>query len=312
MNCFEWGNRTSDYLDGTLIGAIRDEADSHLESCASCSKRFQHYRSILGALGSQDRKHLPVQLRKSPTQFILPKNAQTRASRWERAPWFIRTSIEGLGIGLTILFVVALIPRIRAIYERSLERNIDVFSLAELTREATSTKDAATPALQRGRLDLAPATGTETSEPMAHDDFASEVSDEDVIDDNDSNVVTDEADPSVRVGNNEIWRFNLKTDSPKDLRPRVIQVLTGAGVAPATSGIGGIEAPGGIQFDLFAPKTSIGSLKVQLERLVNPAQEERDFSIDPILTTKFQWFRSKSKRNVPQGKARVVIWLSQM
>ena len=37
MNCFDWQNKCSDYLDGTMIGAPKKEADQHIERCAECT-----------------------------------------------------------------------------------------------------------------------------------------------------------------------------------------------------------------------------------------------------------------------------------
>ena len=116
MNCFDWQNRSADYLDGSMIGPLKRDADEHLDSCANCNEKHQHYRRILTSISSQARIALPIPIRKSPLSFILPRldAIGTSSSRWDRTPWFIRTSVEGLGVAFLILGVIAMVPRYEA------------------------------------------------------------------------------------------------------------------------------------------------------------------------------------------------------
>jgi hypothetical protein len=315
MSCFDWQNRSSDYLDGTLIGPLRREADEHLDTCKSCSERHQHYRLILSSISSQPRSTLPVPIRKSPLAFTLPRTeTHGRRTRWERTPWFVRTSVEGLGVALTILFVVAMVPRLRSLYERSVERRLDAYNAAELALESDAAKAPGADApLQRGRPagDLAASGDT--------DDFAGETESDALLDDEEheeTQAILDEKGKPVRVGSSEIWRFNLKTDSPHEIRPKIVQTLTALHVPADTPGLGGIEAPGGIQFDLLVPLSVVPGLKNQLQRLAPHAPRAQVIAANEAGTTpgsgSFTWYKNKSRRKIPPGKARVVIWLSQM
>ena len=53
MNCFEWSNHSSDYLDGTLSKSTQDQADEHLKVCPDCTERLQHYRFIVSSISHQ-------------------------------------------------------------------------------------------------------------------------------------------------------------------------------------------------------------------------------------------------------------------
>lgn len=315
MNCFEWQNRVSDYLDGTLIGSAQREAEDHLESCRSCNERQKHYRLILSTLSSQPRSTLPVPIRKSPLGFNLPKlDLRNRKSKWEQVPWFVRTGAEGLGIATLILFVVALVPRIRTLYEQSIERRLDAFSLSDFTFDTDGeTGKAANVPLSRGKIITAaaevPADGNVDEFTGGENESASDDSDADAP--VEAPVILNENGKTIRVGDSEIWRFNMKTDSPHEIRPKIVHTLSELRVSASTPGFGGIEAPGGIQFDLMVPKSAVPGLKQHLEKLAQQNLQSRSQS-NANLTDFFTWYKNKSNRKIPGGKTRVVIWLSQM
>ena len=62
--------------------------------------------------------------------------------------------------------------------------------------------------------------------------------------------------PEIHVGKAEVWRFNMKTDSPHDMRPKIVKLLSDLKIPQNTVGFAGIEAPGGIQFDLLVTTRS--------------------------------------------------------
>jgi hypothetical protein len=306
MNCFEWQNRASDYLDGALVGAIKTEADEHLDSCRDCQEHHKHYRVIVNSIASQPRSSLPIPIRKSPLAAVLPRLdfATFSRSRWEQVPWYIRTSVEGAAIILMILVGISTGPRLRAIYDRGIERSLSEFSQSlSLGAQDVSGGDAGAVPLSRS----APANANSNSVASASsgdapaDDFSSSGDDSG---ENPKDSVDD-----TRVGNSEIWRFNLKTDSPHEIRPRIVQLLREMRIPDDTPGLGGIEAPGGIQFDLLVPQAAVNPLKKQLQAMApKPPAELAD---SPAGET-FTWYMNKSKRKLPEHKTRIVIWLSQM
>jgi anti-sigma factor RsiW len=318
ISCFEWQNRSSDYLDGTLIGAAQRQADEHLDTCQGCNERHKHYRLILTSIASQPRSSLPVPIRKAPFAAALPKLdlARLGRSRWEQVPWYVRTTLEGTGIVFLILLGISAGPRLRALYERSIERNLSDFTEA-LTQSGDSSTEGLNVPLSRGKAPwgagasagTAVAGGVDSEVAHAGDEFASEGNEEDDSSAEGSGAADTLEDGEVRVGSAEIWRFNLKTDSPHEFRPKVVQLLAELKIPAGTPGLGGIEAPGGIQFDLLLPQTVVSGLKKQLQKIAPPTPE--GLANSPSGET-FTWYKNKSKRPVPDGLTHVVIWLSQL
>ncbi len=321
MNCFEWQSRASDYLDCTLIGTAKRDADEHLDGCRACSEKYKHYRLILTAVAGQPRSSLPVPIRKAPLESVLPKRGRRERikAHWKHLPWFMRSSLEGLAIVMIILLGISAGPKLRALYERGLEQSLSEFGEKA---EPLSALEAANSGGPVNHGPIAPVPGAQfadgTLNPVQHpgDDFSAseggDSGDSDAEADDshadegtgDSEEATVPSGPLASAGRAEIWRFNLKTDSPQEVRGKVAQILHDLKVN--AQNIRGIEAPGGVQFDLLVAQAIIGELKQSLEKLsvekasAAPAQES------------FTWYKSKSRKPIPSGKTRVVIWLSQL
>lgn len=314
LSWFEWQSVCSDYLDDRLSPETKKRADEFLKTSKEESERQQRYRKIIAAVAAQPRVALPAALKQAPVSFTLPKldpkTGKFRNTRWERTPWFVKTGIEGAGIALVILVVVTMVPKLRTLYERSLERRLDSFSLADFisgnSEEAIQEAASKIP-MARGKVTTVAADGT-TQE--AVDDFGGE--DGDSAEEEDEPPKGKERD--IRVGNSEVWRFNLKTDSPHDVRPKVVHMLGELHVPSSTAGIGGIEAPGGIQFDIVVAQSIVPSIKAQLQRIAGASARQKGVPAvnDPLFQEIFTWYKVKSKRSIPAGKSRVVIWLSQI
>ncbi len=313
MNCFEWNNRVSDYLDGTLIGTPRREADEHLESCSDCKERHKHYRVIITSIANQPRSALPIPIRKAPYTQQIPRLhvGWFSRSRWEQLPWYLRTTLEGTGIVLLILLGISAGPKVRSIYEKRLEHSMTEFNDA-FNRNIEGDPTTNLP-LTRGKS-VGPSNpnglNSEIASGQSPDEFASEGSEneDDSTDESDGGSdLVDEKD--VRVGTSEIWRFNVKTDSPHEVRPKIVQILTDLHLPAGTPGLGGIEAPGGIQFDLMVPQSIVPGLMKHLQKLAPPTPE--GLSGTPMGET-FTWYKNRSKRQIPSGRTHVVIWLNQI
>ena len=153
ITCFEWRAHASDFLDGLLPEKTKRDADDHLVGCPACREQLKHFRAILAALSAQPRSALPIGIRKAPLGFRIPKpDANLKISRWERAPWYVRTAIEGFGVGLLILAIITVIPKARELYEKSTQRKIEAigFDDPELGMKG---EGAETLQLARGRSD---------------------------------------------------------------------------------------------------------------------------------------------------------------
>ncbi len=335
ITCFRFQNDISDTLDGTHLGSRKKSADAHLESCATCAARFAHYRRIVAAVSALPRSTLPVAVRHEPLKALLPSwdftdeadytlgpSASTarRAlerlrARWRRVPWHVRTPAEGAAIVALILIGISSGPRLRGFYESKVEKSLIEFSQ---TFSDPSSSGNGIPLL-RGREALQSLPSDKSGAPgdygsagarteaAGEDEFTSDEADTSEDDSVTAGTGTD--DSKIVAGDSEIWRFILKTDSPHEIRGKVVQILTALKVPANTPGVGGIEAPGGIQFDLLLPKEIVAPIKKQLQSIAPPVPE--GMSETPVADT-FTWYKNRSKSPIPQGKTRVVIWLSQI
>jgi hypothetical protein len=100
----------------------------------------------------------------------------------------------------------------------------------------------------------------------------------------------------------------LKTVSPDELRPKVIQALIEMNIPNTTVGINGMQVPGGIEFDLVLPQSAVPNIKKALQKLTPHSNDSQDES---SASESFSWYKVKSKRKLPEGKSQVVIWLAQ-
>jgi hypothetical protein len=290
MTCFQWQSRVSDYLDGTLSDPLQKDAEEHQKKCKVCGERLDHYRAILKTLAGQPRIPLPPVLKKSAKKSRLPKLEilWMNLGRWEKLPWYIRTVIEGFGIVLVVLVGISSAPKIRALYEKSVEHSLsdykDNINLGHSTPEGESVPplEVAANATQEGRASDDEIAGEADSAPSANGHF----------------------------GHSQLWRFTLKTVSPDELRPLVVKALTELKIPPTTPGLGGIQVPGGIEFDLIVPETVVSELKGILHKLVAKPGEIQS-ETEPEKSENFSWYRVHSKQKLPDGKSKVVIWLSQ-
>jgi hypothetical protein len=342
VNCFDWQNRASDYLDGTLIGAIKREADEHLEGCDTCGSRHKHYRLILSSIANQPRTSLPLAIRKAPFNAQLAKapgpktGLLSKLKGWANVPWYIRVPFEGLSIILIVTLGISVGPRLRYLYERKVERSLNEYSEGFESTESdagngsgANSNGQAQATLTSGSADSASAkllstdvsgsngggggnggggnaAAAQTAANAANEDAAAPAG----TAQDDEGEGDDEADAAeIHVGKAEVWRFNLKTDSPRDVRPKIVALLTSLAIPDTTPGMAGIEAPGGIQFDILVTPDVVPQVKQALEKMAPPPPKDL---VDSPFGETFTWYKNKSKTPIPPGKTRLVIWLSQI
>lgn len=290
MDCFAAQNKITDALDGILPPSSQARFDTHVAKCKECAMKMERIRDLLRILHQQPRATMPLELREDPLAFPirrLKKVFSNPKSVWKQLPVAVRLLIEGGSIAAVVVLGIRLGPLVRELYERRMEKQLQVLIAAE------DLNGKVVP-LSRGRSD---AEDAELSDEVAND-VTSEMDNE-----NSSGV---DVEDEVQVGQGEIWRFNLKTDAPALVRTKILKALKDAGIAETTPGIGGVEAPGGIQFDLLVPRSAIPILKVQLEKLAGSPNENLPFS------ETFTWYKNRSKKPIPSGTSRMVIWLSQI
>lgn len=256
---------------------------------------------------------LPESVKKDPLHANLPFEQTTsyaplRHSRWTRAPWFVRSSVEGIGIAAIILITVATVPKIRNFYEKSVERRMQPFDLHELARDLAEKPEGARSVAQ-----------SDESEANTEDQYTGE----ELLQEGEADNLGE--DEEIHVGNSEIWRFNLKTDDPHEMKKQVQTTLVGMGVPEELPELEGRVAPGGIQFDILVRTGIVWGLKKKLQKMARPIAANETIRRrrwrrlaqtqnpdDKQIQETFTWFKNKQRRRLPQGRTRVVIWLSQI
>ncbi|OFZ02622.1 MAG: hypothetical protein A2070_14095 [Bdellovibrionales bacterium GWC1_52_8] len=303
MNCFQIRNHTSDILDGTLKPEDKKQIETHLVECEPCSEELKHFRIILSSIATSPRIAVPQEKKNHEllmdSRDLRRTRVQRLRKRWRTLPWYIRTTLEGTGIVFLVLLSISAGPRLRMFYERQIERNVTEFSdtFSESAPDGLSAGDL--PVLTKGKTGNSDSAGIEEEVDGGNAEY-----------DGESEIAEpQDSAQDISVGNSEIWRFILKTDSPKEIRNRIVQILSELKISRDTPGLGGIEAPGGIQFDLLVPISAISSIKRQLQKISAKAPE--GLTKAGSLET-FAWYRNKSRKSLPAGKTRIVIWLSQI
>ncbi len=239
-----------------------------------------HRKEMLELIGDQSLSIRSDDLKFNPlkSKWRTPTLKQDWKKIWNELPAPIRLLAESGLIVVGMLVLIQLTPRLRLLYEQHIDRRLQGLIESE-------SQLAANLPLSRGR--------SETADPALHD---SEYSEE-------AELESDH--DQIKVGRSEIWRFNVKTDSPAIMRGKIIQAFQMLGLPQETPGMGGIEAPGGIQFDILVPQSAVPGIKQELEKLIPdlPAQGYNEL---------FTWYKNRSKKPIPSGYSRVVIWLSQI
>ncbi len=299
LSCFDWSNLAAEYLDGSLAPGMKRRADDHLVECRECSERHQHYRLILESLRSLPRTPTPSELQHE-LESQAPRLALTSASPlfkvWKASLQSILKSPRTASVGAAIVAGLALLgalPKIRSFYEQRIQQRLDSSNFAEL-----------------------PITGqTPLTSEESIDEFISEDVDED--EDAGGNLVEASLQDGTmkKASAPQVWRFILRSDSPQEMRARIHRSLMDARALPSSRFMNGFAAPGGIQFDAFVPTENIERLREQLATLVDqkgaPAMSAPDSESEgPYPTSPFTWYKNKSKRPLPAGAARVIVWIS--
>ncbi len=303
LNCFEWNNQSSHYLDGSLPPEERALAEEHLSGCSNCRERLQHYRLILESLRGLRRVSTPDDLQ-SELETQAPRLALNSGSSlvkiWKASLQSPLKSPRTVGVLVVLavgLGLLAALPKIRAFYESRLERQLDANNFDELP-------------LSDGELVASSGGAPEDSV----DDFASEYDDPEPAQGELSEAAW-KGEKGSRSARPDVWRFILRTDSPQDLRAPVHRAIEGAGTLPGSKFANGFVAPGGVQFDVLIPQAAVEPLRQELSNILEQRSREteqdlRGSSSGPYPTSPFTWYRNRSKRPLPAGAARVIVWLS--
>jgi hypothetical protein len=211
-------------------------------------------------------------------------------------PSSIRGGVEAITLAAGIVFLILMIPRARTLYETRIHNQLEALNLTEF--------------LKPSKTPNASPTTTQSEVDEGSGDVSSEYGDD-----------SDAEDDAPGAKRGEIWRINVRVANVRDAQTKTQEILAKSGASRVESGALGIEAPGGIQFDLQIKLDEVSTVRTALRSLALPEPEEVDSGITEDLTEarrqlpprkSFTWYKSRSKEPLPEGKVRLVIWLSQM
>lgn len=247
------------------------------------SAAFRELTSALRATHLQPK--LPIETEALPVQ--------TRRERWKESPWYVRSGMEAVGIGLFVFLIVVLIPRVQRYYESQSQSRLESYNMAELAPGKDDEKF------------LTPTTDLNSTEEIA-ETFASGETGEEIEEGNDS------PDTSVlrtlNVGRGELWRFMIRTATVRDLRSKIEKFISDPALGISAAEANGKEVPGGVQFMFLLNSDKVIAVKEKIEALLPKSALESSQQQRPP----YVWFRNRARQPVPNGQTRIVIWLSQI
>ena len=211
-------------------------------------------------------------------------------------------------MAVTVILVLALVPKARSLYEHSLQKRLEAMDLEELATQSSGAIPFQIP------LPAATSSSSEDSEDEdtdlgGADDSGGTLPESGVARYGEGSGQPEAELPQIKVSANEIWRFSISTESLKTTRPKIARLLEqSGGTGPE---IKGIDAPGGVLFNALVAQSELPKLMAGLRQLTQSAQQVGSSSESPR-ETGFTWFKNISMKPISVGKTRVVIWLSQL
>jgi|GEM_PF-1222571 len=313
--CFHQQSLNAAYWDGTLNPGEREAIEKHINECGLCRESFRRIGKLRECMQNHPRLLLPAEVRGHRIALEpLQRDLRTRTLALSEIPFFFRTGAESLLITLAILLAVALVPRIQRLYESSMNQRLDALIANNSEESGVSPPparraDIGSATAGQGDFSEEELTSSEELAPMAAE------GDSDLDEPTASSATTDA--PGSGAGPSEVWRFSLRTPSPREARARIIKKLSDLGATSEdTPGFGGVEAPGGIQFNLVVDRKWLGEIRGTLRDINGPVSgDDRNQARtqNPLAAAEpLKWYRVASKNPLPPGKTRIIIWLSQI
>lgn len=293
MNCFEWKYRLSDYLDQSLPPEQLETAQRHADSCLACKGELKRVRAVIHELKSPARAALPTPIRR---KYGAPDTATPAALKRKKLPWYVRLPVETLAILFVIVSIIEWSPKIGAF----------------LRGRALTAPDGS--GSSAGLVAGAPGESSEGASLTQELEASSAATAMDDIGDEEE----EETGPVRARGRSrgEIWRYSFHPENPIEQRRKVSAYLGDLDrrhkLALSEESLTGLEVPGGVQFQAQIPDRLTDEIKAALEQLGTSAQ----MTTSPAAASKglppFAWYKTRSRQPVPEGMARIVIWIPQI
>lgn len=276
-----------------LIHQLWEQVYSQSKSIFTTDKDDPTYQRLIIEISSQPKHLLPEDAKKNPlsrrwSRAIRTDEAKRSRRKWRYTPWYIRNTVEGIAISLTLFSLLFIIPKIKSYYDERTEEKLKLYFPDSVSNPLGQSNPNNTAALL---TDTEEENSNETQEVLS-----------------DEHLIPEE---KLNLTDGQIWRLYIKTESPREMRPKIIDILKAYDLGDDISKMRGVEAPGGIQFDLLIRIDEVQKLGKEIETLAKMSLAQNQTQ-SLSLAQAFTWYRNASKKYIPSGKTRVIIWLSQI
>lgn len=283
MNCFTLRKTLPDLARG----GTAPEGIAHLQECPECTKKLSHIKEIRQLIKRLPHHSVLPELKKIALEdtdgiddeyLENMKEEQRKTRLFDQSPWYVKSGIEALALAVMTIGIIWGIPKVRQLYDRSIQRRLETLDLTDLSVSNTEETDSNTQSTTQ--------------------------------------VMSDE----IKAVANEVWRFNIKTDTLHELQTRLLNAIKSEHSVDDREKVTGTIAPGGVQIDFTASVEFIQQFKNEINAIAKKLEQENTqpaAAAVPGKTIKprnsgLTWYKSKSKTKLPKDRIRIVIWLSQM
>jgi hypothetical protein len=213
--------------------------------------------------------------------------------------------VESFLVSALIAGVLLAGPKLRTIYEKNIQKRLQSFDMEELAADPGRPIPFQVPVPGGGGATSTCDPADVTCKPVQDESNVTDDAEgtEAVAAESESNTEEQAPEAGLKVGASEIWRFSLRGENLREVRSRVVRLL-----ASKSPDAAGLEAPGGVQFNLLVPQDQVLTIMKGLRLLA----EESAASSQVSRENAFTWFRNASKTPIPAGQTRVIIWISQL
>lgn len=282
MNCFEVRKTLPDLAQGSS----HREATLHVQSCPECTKTFNHIKEIRQLIKRLPQHSLiPSLVPNSDDIHDLVddeyletlKDEQKKTRLFDQSPWYVKSGIEALALATMTIGIIWGIPKVRQLYDRSIQRRLETLDLTDLSVSNTEEGDNAASTTQ-AMSDEVKAAANEVWR---------------------FNIKTDAIhELQTRLIN------AIKIEHSVDNREAISGVIAPGGIQ--------IDFTATVEFiQQFKNEINAIAKKLEQENTLSASMPTTGKLVKPR-SSGLTWYKSKSKTKLPKERIRIVIWLSQM
>lgn len=251
-------------------------------------EKENHLEAMVRLIKTQETQSFPKP--KDLIHFVYQKtkssDKKTLKQKWVHLPWWGQNIIEAFAIGMVIFGVLTLVPQARKIYEKKIQQRLEDMSITQI---GTQAQIEAPPEVIPATEEDAPAS--ETSATTENDVRATKTIEE------------------IKVGQSEVWRVSIRTDSSSRLKSDIYNLLIKNKIPQNTPNLRGKEAPGGVLFDLLIDQDKLPQILKDLKTLSETTALK---GVNTPVDDPFTWYKNKSRKQLEDQKTRIIIWISEL